>query len=302
MRINNEDILQTGNLELLARKAVEGFITGFHKSPFHGFSVEFAEHRSYNSGDNLRNVDWKLYGRTDKLYTKRFEEETNLRCQIVIDTSSSMQINTGADLSKLQFATWSAAVLVQMLKKQRDAAGLCFFDTEISKQTRMRSSGRHYKELLMQLSPYLTYTSNLKETEIHSVLHQIAERTHRRSMIILFTDFFEAGRDLDRVFDSFQHLKHNKHEIIVFQTVDRSKEIDFDFAGVPTTFIDAETGAQLKLKPQEIKEEYQSRINAYEKEIKLKMSQYKVDYMEADVAKGVEHVLIPFLVKRNRMT
>jgi uncharacterized protein (DUF58 family) len=301
MLIKPEDILNTGNLELLSKKAVEGFITGFHKSPFHGFSVEFAEHRQYNAGESTRNIDWKLYGRTDKLYVKRYEEETNLRCQILIDTSSSMQIKTDGGLSKLQYAIWSAAVFLQMLKKQRDATGLCFFDEKIDKYTKIASSSRHYKELIQDLQTYLTHTSERRQTQIAPTLHSIANQIHRRSMIIIFTDFFENNRDTDDLFDAIKHLKHNKHEVMVFHTLHAPSEVKFDFPSVPLTFEDAETGEILKVQPSEVKESYLANIAEYNKSLKNKMIQYKIDFVEADTSKPVEHALIPFLVKRKKM-
>lgn len=300
--IRPEDILHTGNLELLAKKAVEGFITGFHKSPFHGFSVEFAEHRQYNPGESTKNIDWKLYGRTDKLYNKRFDEETNLRCQFLIDVSPSMQIAQKNELSKLQFSVWATAVFSQILKKQRDASGICFFDKEIKDYTKIASSSRHYKELLYNLEPYLTYKSEVKSTDIASTLHTIAAQIHRRSMIVLFTDFFETGRKLDEIFDAIKHLKYNKHEVIVFHTLHRKSELDFDFSNIPITFEDAETGEQLKLQPADIKEQYIEAITSYTAKIQSKLNQYKIDYIVADTSKGVEKALIPFLLKRKRMT
>lgn len=300
--IRPEDLLNTGNLDLLAKKAVEGFITGFHKSPFHGFSVEFAEHRQYNAGESTKNIDWKLYGRTDKLYNKRFEEETNLRCQILIDVSTSMQITHQNELSKLQFSVWTAAIFLQLLKKQRDASGLCFFDQEIKDYTKIASSGRHYRELTHQLEHYLTYTSQQKNTDIAGALHTIAAQMHRRSMVVLFTDFFEKGRDLDTLFDAIKHLKHNKHEIIVFHTLHQSSEVEFDYSNAPMTFEDAETGEKIKLQPAEVKEQYIDAMFSYQADIRSKLNQYKIDYVAANTTAGVESALVPFLLKRKRMT
>lgn len=301
MQIKPEDIINTGNLDLLAKKAVEGFITGFHKSPFHGFSVEFAEHRQYNPGESTRNIDWKLYGRTDKLYVKRYEEETNLRCQILIDISSSMQVSPKSGLSKLQFSIWSAAVFLQLLKKQRDATGLCFFDEKVVKNTKIASSSRHYKELMFDMQNYLSYNSNRSSTQIAPVLHVIANQIHRRSLVVLFTDFFENQRQTDDLFDAIKHLKHNKHEVIVFHTLHAPSEVDFEFPSVPLTFEDAETGELLKIQPTEVRETYLKNIAVYTSNIKAKMNQYKIDYVEVDTSKTVEHALIPFLVKRKKM-
>jgi len=301
MPIRPQDILHTGNLELLAKKAVEGFITGLHKSPFHGFSVEFAEHRQYNPGDNTKNIDWKLYGRTDKLYNKRFDEETNLRCQFLIDVSPSMQVPQKDELSKLQFSVWATAVFSQILKKQRDASGICFFDEEIKDYTKIASSARHYKELIYKLEPYLTYNTEQKSTDIAEALHTIAAQIHRRSMVVLFTDFFEKGRDLEKIFDAIKHLKHNKHEVIVFHTLHHKSELDFEYSNAPMTFEDAETGEQIKLQPADVRQQYIEAVSTYRTDIKSKLNQYKIDYVEADTTAGVEKALIPFLVKRKRM-
>ncbi|MFT4826890.1 MAG: hypothetical protein ACI96L_000168 [Paracoccaceae bacterium] len=300
-QIRPEDILYTGNLELLAKKAVEGFITGFHKSPYHGFSVEFAEHRQYNPGESTKNIDWKLYGRTDKLYNKRFDEETNLRCQFIVDVSSSMQIPQKEGLSKLQYAIWSVAVFSQLLKKQRDASGVCFFDQEIKEYTKIASSGRHYKELLYKLEKYLSYDTEQRSTDISATLHAIASQIHRRSLVVLFTDFFQEGKDLESMFDAIKHLKHNKHEVIVFHTLHRRTELDFDFGIGPLTLEDAETGEKLKLTPEEVKVDYMKAVSSYTAEIKSRLSQYKIDYVEADAAESVDKALLAFLLKRKRM-
>ena len=300
--IKQEDILSTGNLELLASKAVEGFITGFHKSPFHGFSVEFAEHRQYNTGESIRNIDWKLYGRTDRLYVKRYEEETNLRCRILIDKSSSMHMPVKNGLTKYQYSIWASAVFLTLLKKQRDASGISLFDHELQDQSKIASSQRHYKELLTFLGEQLQYTSRSELSDISTVLHRIADQTHRRSMIVIFTDLLEKGRDHARLFDALQHLKHNKHEVIVFNTVNVPNEIEFEYGNRPVTFEDLESGEKIKLQPQDIKDQYVKRVKEYLHDIELKMSQYKIDFVLADTSKAVEFAMIPFLLKRNRMT
>jgi uncharacterized protein (DUF58 family) len=302
MKINKQDILNTGNLDLLANKAVEGFITGLHKSPFHGFSVEFAEHRQYNVGESTRNIDWKLYGRTDKLYSKRFDEETNLRCQIIIDVSTSMQIEEKDSLSKLQYAIWSSAVFLQLLKKQRDACGVVYFDDTVIASSKIASSSRHYKELTHQLETYLTYNSSQKTTDISETLHTIAAQIHKRSLVILFTDFLEENRDIEKLFDAIKHLKHHKHEVIVFHTLHKSSEISFEFGHSPVHFIDAESGESLKLQPNDIKSFYVERMKTYTSNLKSRFAQYKIDYVEADTSLPVELTFIPFLVKRRRMS
>ena len=194
MQIRPEDIVQAGSLDLLAKKAVEGFITGYHKSPFQGYSVEFAEHRPYNVGENTKNIDWKLFARSDKLYNKYFDEETNLRCYFLIDVSSSMQINHDRLLNKLQYAILLSASFMEILKKQRDASSLCFFDEGIKEYSKVSSSSRHYREMLHKMESYLNFSSNKKSTDVSDAIHQIANQIHRRGLVILFTDFFEKDQ------------------------------------------------------------------------------------------------------------
>ena len=302
MRISQEDILSTGNLELLARHAVEGFITGFHRSPFHGFSVEFAEHRQYNAGESIKNIDWKLYGRSDKLFVKRFEEETNLRCRIVIDASSSMQYQGGATLNKMQYSIWCAAVILQMLKKQRDASGVDLFDETIFESSPMASSGRHYKELMLKLNSHMTYASSLRKTDLPTVIHLLAQKMHRRSMLIIFTDLLSHQHDEKALFDAIQHLKHNKQEVLLFNPLHLPTELDLDYGDQAVTFKDLETGEQIRLQTHQVREQYSARMKEHLHQLKLKCAQYKVDYIPLDTSKSVDQAIVPFLLKRNRMT
>lgn len=302
MPILTEDILSTGNLELLAKHAVEGFITGYHKSPFHGFSVEFAEHRQYNIGESIKDIDWRLYGRSDRLYVKKFEEETNLRCRLVIDASSSMHYRGSGALTKFQFALWCSSVFVQLLKKQRDAVGIDLFDDHVFHSSLMSSSGRHYRETFDLLSSKLEYKVKDKKTDLPRIIHELANKMHRRSMVVFFTDLLSNQYDENILFDAVQHLKHNKMEVIVFNLLDHPTELYFDYDNRPMTFKDLETGETIKLQASEVKQEYKRKMQDYLKAMKLKFAQYKVDYVEVDTSKSVEHAIIPFLVKRNRMS
>ena len=301
MQIRPEDIVQPGSLDLLAKKAVEGFITGYHKSPFQGYSVEFAEHRPYNVGENTKNIDWKLFARSDKLYNKHFDEETNLRCHFLIDASPSMQINHKGLLTKLQFAILLTASFAKILKKQRDASSLCFFDEKIREFTKVSSSGRHYKELLYKMESYLNLKSDKKDTDISDSLHQIANQIHRRGLVVLFTDFFEKNQSLDRLFDAIRHLKHQKHEVIVFQMLHKNTELDFNFGNLPLSVEDAETGEIIKLLPQEVKDAYLERMTAFNEQLVSEFHQHKIDYVLVDTAQSVEEILLPFLMKRKKM-
>ena len=304
--LENYDVRDLGNLELLAKQVVEGFIIGLHKSPFHGFSVEFAEHRLYNQGESTKNMDWKVYARTDKLFLKRFEEETNLRCQIVVDASSSMYFpeitkKSKNYINKLRFSALSAAALMHLLKKQRDAFGLSIFDNEVNIHTRCKSSTAHYRLMLTYLEKLIQNPERNKTTSAAEALHQIADSIHKRSMVMIFSDMFEHTEDQDQLFSALQHLKHNKHEVILFHTVDKSKEIDFEFENRPYIFIDMETGEKVRLQSNQVKDYYVEQMKSYIENLKVKCLQYKIDFVEADIQKGFRQILQAYLVKRSKM-
>ena len=293
------------NLELLANQVVEGFIIGLHKSPFHGFSVEFAEHRLYNPGESTRHMDWKVYARTGKMFVKRFEEETNLRCQIVIDASSSMYFPNDADAktNKLRFSVFSAAALINLLKRQRDAAGLSIFTDEVLVNTTAKSNVRNSQMLYTHLENLLREKPLNIKTSAAKCLDQIAETVHRRSMIVIFSDMFDNmdREGMEQLFASLQHLKYNKHEVILFHVVDKRKELEFEFENRPYQFIDMETGEKLKLHSNQVKDFYVEQMQKFEKELKLRCGQYKIDFVEADINLDFRQVLLPFLTKRGKM-
>lgn len=298
------DLQNFGNLELLARQVVEGFITGLHKSPFHGFSVEFAEHRLYNSGESVKNIDWKLYARTDKLFVKRFEEETNLRCQIVLDVSSSMYFPE-KQFNKLQFSVLSAASLIYLLRKQRDAFGLTCFSDRLEFSTPAKSTTVHQKFLFTQLEQYVARKEHGHKTSVADALHLIAEQIHKRSLVVIFSDMLEAGNSqeaLNEIFHALQHLKYNKHEVIVFNVLDHRRELDFEFENRPYHFIDMETGEELKVHPNNIRETYLNAIQSYHRELQLRCAQFQIDLIDADINKGFYQVLQSYLIKRNKMS
>lgn len=299
-KIDIQKIQQLGSLDLIAKQVVEGFITGLHKSPFHGFSVEFAEHRLYNTGESTKHVDWKLYGRTDKLFVKRYEEETNLRCQIVIDASSSMYFPDDG-LNKLSFSIYAAAALMNLLKKQRDAFGLSVFSDELDLHTPAKSSTVHYNFLINELETLINQPNINKSTSTIKSLHTIAESVHKRSLVVLFSDMMESYGDLDEIFAALQHLKHRKHEVILFHTIDKDKEIDFNFENRPYQFVDMETGEEIKLHPNEVKSNYVEQINKLKKDLKLRCGQYGIDFVEVDVQDGFHSVLLSYLIKRKKM-
>ena len=304
--LDNIDVRNLGNLELLAKQVVEGFIIGLHKSPFHGFSVEFAEHRIYNPGEPTKNIDWKVFARTDKMFTKRYEEETNLRCQIVIDSSSSMYFpevskETDTYMNKLRFSSLAAAALMNLLKKQRDAFGLSIFDEAVNTHTRARVSTKHYQLLLGYLDKLIHNPVRDRKTSAADALHQIADSIHKRSMVIIFSDMLEQSEESDKLFAALQHLKHAKHEVVLFHVVDKSKELDFEFQNRPYLFVDMETGEQVRLQSNQVKEQYVTQMKAFKEELKMKCLQYRIDFVEADINAGFKPILQQYLVKRSKM-
>lgn len=304
MQFTNYNVGTTyGNLELLAKQVVEGFITGLHKSPFHGFSVEFAEHRLYNTGDSVKNIDWKLFAKTDKLFSKRYEEETNLRCQFVIDTSSSMYF-PNQQFNKLTFAVQSTAALIYLLKKQRDAFGLSLFAEQLTLSTPAKSTGAHQKHLFSQLEEVLQKPKMNVQTNLATALHQVAELIHKRSLVIVFSDMLQTVHDEDKIsalFSSLQHLKFNKHEVVIFNVIDKAKEVEFNFENRPHEFVDLESGMVLKTHTSKVANIYVQQMAAYRQQLALKCAQYKIDRIDADINEGFDQVLKAYLIKRQKM-
>lgn len=294
------------HLELMAKQVVEGFITGLHKSPFHGFSVEFSEHRIYNPGESTKDIDWKLYARTDRLYTKRYEEETNLRCRILLDTSGSMfypqeKMRKVQDPSKFLFAAVSSLALMNLLKRQRDGVALSLFGREQFHGS-VGSTYQHHKLIATKLFQSLGKDWKKAEEKVGLVeqMHLLAEASHRRSLIVIFSDFLEVENQAQEFLDALQHLKHAKHEVQLFWTLDRSTEQAFDFAAGPHRFVDLETGEELKLNPEEIQSLYQEEMAAFGESLKEHCLRYKIDLHQVDVAEGYQKVLQSFLIKRKR--
>jgi uncharacterized protein (DUF58 family) len=300
---DEQQIRQLANLELLARQVVEGFITGLHQSPFHGFSVEFAEHRLYNNGESVKNIDWKLLARTDKLFVKQFEEETNLRCYLLLDTSSSMNFPEKG-INKLQFSVYAAASLMYLFKKQRDAFGLCLFSDKIEWISPARSTSKHLFHLYAELEKTYAQPKANAVTGITQVLHHVAEEIHQRSMIIIFSDMMETGFNEDKLKDLFaaiQHLKYNKHEVVIFNVNDRHREVDFNFDNRPHHFVDMENGEEIRVHPNKIRDAYRSNLENYRHQLELKCAQYHIDLIDANIHEGYNSILKEYLIKRNSM-
>ncbi|MBE0641382.1 MAG: DUF58 domain-containing protein [Bacteroidales bacterium] len=308
LQLDQGRLQQFSSLELIARQVVEGFITGLHKSPFHGFSVEFAEHRLYNPGESTRHIDWKLYGRTERMYVKRYEEETNLRCQVVLDVSSSMYYPLSAEPSlenpnKMVFSVFAAAAIMNLLRRQRDAFGLTLFSDKVELATQTKSSSLHLRYLYHELEKYLLArpVSDQRSTAASATLHTIADQIHKRSLVVIFSDMMDSLADPETLFSALQHLRHNKHEVILFHVADHEKEFEFHFDNRPHRFIDLETGRELKVQPAEVREKYLERIRWFNNELKLRCGQYRIDMVEADINKGFRQVLLPYLMKREKL-
>ncbi|PWA05648.1 DUF58 domain-containing protein [Flavobacterium psychrotolerans] len=297
-----EKISRFQHLELLANQVVEGFISGMHKSPFHGFSAEFAEHKVYNAGESTKHIDWKLFAKTDRLYTKRYEEETNLRCHLIIDNSSSMhypKLKSGQLFyeNKIGFSVLASAVLMNLLKKQRDAVGLSLYSDTYEYYAPEKGSDRHHRMLLNKLENLIEKPTATKNTDTVTFLHQIAEKIHRRSMIILFTDMFQSGNE-EALFSALQHLKHNKHKVVVFHVIDNKTELNFDFDNGPKKFIDVESGDEVNIFADNVKEIYEKQVELYFKKIALTCAQNKIKYVPVSVNDNFEKILTTYLVEK----
>jgi uncharacterized protein (DUF58 family) len=306
MKLENqlEKISSFKHLELLANQVVEGFISGMHKSPFHGFSAEFAEHKIYNPGESTKHIDWKLFAKTDRLYTKRYEEETNMRCHIILDNSSSMHYPSVKTVehfyeTKIGFSVLASAVLMNLLKKQRDAVGMSVYSDSYEYYTPEKGSERHHRMLLDKLEHVLQEDSATKTTDTVTYLHQIAENIHRRSMVVLFTDMFQNENE-EKIFKALQHLKHNKHKVVVFHVYDEKTELQFDFNNAPKKFIDLETGEVINLFAENVKELYEKQVSEYFKKIANTCMQYKIQYVPVAVGKNFEKILITYLIEKQK--
>tara|TARA_B100001093_G_scaffold508216_1_gene570006 strand:- start:626 stop:1546 length:921 start_codon:yes stop_codon:yes gene_type:complete len=289
-----------GSLELLAKQIVEGFITGLHKSPFHGFSVEFAEHRSYNSGESIKHLDWKLLARTDKMFVKRFEEETNLRCHILIDGSSSMLFPLNQDYNKLSFSIDAAASLVFLMRKQRDAFGVSVFSNQLDFYSPAKSSLTHQRFILTNLEKIIDkkYSQDSKLTaDISLAINRMAMTISKRSLVFIFSDFM-AVTNFDEFANSIKHLRHHMHEIVVFDVSHNQLENELSLKNKYYNVVDMETGEKIKLHPTEIKEKFIQRRSEFRAKLKRTLVNQKVEFISANIEDGFDDILLQYLIKR----
>lgn len=286
-----EVVSKLKNMNLRARLVVEGFITGLHRSPYHGFSVEFSEYRQYMPGDEIRHIDWKAYGKTDRFYIKQFEEETNLKCYLLVDASGSMGYSS-QKITKLEYASYLAAALSYLMIEQRDAVGLITFDQKIRKYLPPRSVKSYLPQILRELDE----VKCSEITDVASTFHEMAERLHRRGLIVIFSDLYD---DPEKVMSGLKHFRHNKHEVIVFHILD-PMEINFDFKR-NTLFKDLETRDELLTQPWHIKAEYQKKVKQFIENYKRQCRLNRIDYVLLDSSWDYDIALMEYLNKRKRI-
>ena len=287
-----EVISRLQNMELRARLVVEGFITGLHQSPYHGFSVEFAEHRQYMPGDEIKRIDWKIVGRTDRFYVKQYEEETNLKAYLLLDASASMRFSAEGRISKFSYGAYLAAALSYLMIQQRDAAGLCIFDEEIRTYMPPHSTRSYLQQILKTLEA----TQPGSKTRMDTPLNSVAERLKRRGLVIVISDLFD---DPDSVFAAFKHFRHDKHEMIVFHVLD-PLERTFAF-GADALFTDMETGESLASQPYHMRKAYQEKMAEFIERYKKGCREQLIDYVQLDTSTPFDKALFEYLAKRARM-
>ncbi len=290
--LNPEIVSKLKGMEIRARMVVEGFIAGLHKSPYHGFSVEFAEHRQYMPGDNIRDIDWKVYAKSDRYYIKQFEEETNLKAYLLLDCSASMAYKSGDRITKMDYARLLCGALSYMMLKQRDAVGLVTFDEKIRRYIPPRSKSGHLHVLLNELARQ----APSDKTDITSTLHEMAERIKRRGLVIILSDLLD---DAGKIISGLKHFRYNKHEVIVFHILD-PRERDFAFPS-EAIFKDMETGEELTTLPYQIKGHYARAVSDFSEEIAAACRQSRIDYHPVDTSMPFDKALYAFLAKRERL-
>ncbi len=290
--LDPEIVSRLKGMEMRARMVVEGFIAGLHKSPYHGFSVEFAEHRQYMPGDNIRDIDWKVYAKSDRFYIKQYEEETNLKGYLLLDCSASMAYRSGDRISKLDYAGMLSGALSFMMLRQRDAVGLVTFDQKIRRYIPPRSKSGHLHVLLSEIA----VQKPSEATDVASTLHEMAERIKRRGLVIIMSDLLD---ETDMIISGLKHFRYNKHEVIVFHILD-PRERDFAFPR-EAIFKDMETGEELTTLPYQIKKDYARQVKAFSDEVASACRQSNIDYYPIDTAMPFDKALYAFLSKRERL-
>jgi uncharacterized protein (DUF58 family) len=286
-----EGLARVGNMELVARQVVEGFLTGRHRSPYHGFSVEYLDHRAYTPGDDVRGIDWKILARTDKYHVKLFEDETNLRAHILLDCSKSMAFTSGT-LSKLAYGSYLTAALAYLMLHQNDAVGLVLFDSELRQYLPPKARKTQFRRVL----ELLEHSFSREDTDVGAVLHDVAERIPRRGLVILISDLID---DEAKIANGLQHFRHNNHEVIVFHILDDA-ELTFPYDRL-TRFKDMEGAGRLTANPKSLRTRYLTRINTFIENLKAICFERNVSYNLANTKEAYDHFLAAYLEKRARL-
>ncbi|MEX0844626.1 MAG: DUF58 domain-containing protein [Balneolaceae bacterium] len=293
------------SLELRAKKIVEGFISGLHKSPFHGFSVEFAEHRPYNPGDDFKHIDWKVYAKKERFYVKQYEEETNLRAYVMLDTSSSMLFKHFGEWSKLRYGIHYAASLMYMMHRQRDACGFIPFHSKIETFIPAKSTYAHLRQIYIELERALIREDNKNEerrkTASAQAIHEVAERLNHRSLVVIITDLFENVEEHEEIISALKHLRHRKHEVILFNVLEKRSERDLDFPDQRFVFEDMEMGDEVEVLPAQVRKDYQQKVAEYTKKFRMACSEFEIDFEEMDTEAPFDEALLAYLNKRKKL-
>jgi uncharacterized protein (DUF58 family) len=289
-----------GNLELLAKQVVEGFITGLHQSPFHGFSVEFAEHRLYNTGESVKHLDWKLLARTEKMFIKRYEEETNLRCNILIDGSSSMLYPLNQEYNKLSFSIDAAAALIFLMRRQRDAFGLSVFSDKMDFYSPAKSSLTHQRFIFSNLEKIIDEKykeAAKKSSDITAMINRLAMTINKRSLVFIFSDFM-ALSNFDEFANAVKHLRHHLHEVVIFDVNHNQLENELGLKNKYYNVVDMETGEKMKLHPSQIQQQFKDRREAFRNKLKSMLIGQKIELISANIEDGFNDILLQYLIKR----
>lgn len=300
MNINPEILSQIKGLELKAKKIIEGFIAGLHKSPYHGFSVEFAEHRPYNTGDDFKHIDWKVYGKKERFYVKQYEEETNLRCFLVLDTSSSMYFKHKAQWTKLEYSAHLAAAMAYLMQGQRDAVGFASFADTLRTILPAKGTRRHLRRIFLEIESYLTVNKG-DFTASAAALHELAERIHQRSLVVIFTDLFENIETHDALISALKHLRHRKHEVILFNITEHYTELDLNLEYERYLLEDLESGEQLEISPAQVAQDYRAKVTTYLQRFKQACNEFQIDFESVSTEQPFSEALIHYLKKRSRL-
>lgn len=305
MILNPEILSKLSSLELRAKKIVEGFISGLHRSPYHGFSVEFAEHRPYNPGDDFKHIDWKQYAKKERFYVKQYEEETNLRCYVLLDTSSSMNFKHFGEWSKLRYGIHYAASLMYLMHRQRDANGLIPFHSEIETFIPAKGTYAHLRQIYLELEKQLireqSASDEKRKTASAKVIHEVAERLNHRSLVIIITDLFENIEQHEALISALKHLRHRKHEVLLFNVLEKRSERELAFADNRIVFEDMEGEAEIEVLPAQIREDYKAKVADYTRAFKMACSEFEIDFEEMDTEGQFDQSLLAYLNKRRRL-